>query len=1374
MAQPGSPRALSTSGSLVITRTLASGASTSSVSLGRLSDISTAQPLQTLKNIALSIPASQSIDNAEVANTRVSGAIQTKKVFERRSTIATYGPAQPIPRISSANDLKPWTKQQCSKSATTASKMLEQEAIFSPFKCMGSECWYFTTKENDMVLHLKSHDKTSEEQSEQTTVTDTCSWLECSYCDYMAGSTNDLMSHLKKEHLHCEFLCPKCFYRACNVNYVSRHLLVYHGSEAVPIWKIKPDYVVTSILNPVICVKENIKLLTCKICNLKFLNYIHFESHIKDHGNTVFDCIFCLATIRIENMKKHLFCHSIGNFECIYCECAMINKNNLAQHLCDKHPNMSLLYYNREQAQEHADKFKLSQFDNFGPSCVNVKFVTKDSLPKSIHKFPVGISVTRHTPSPQTASPPNKEPPAIESSLPLVISNVVSLNTKPKAPVAPPSSFLVIKDVCTLPKETPSTSGAKPGGSTEPIKTLACYAPATESVEQQGPFAKAMARVIADWVLKSGSSMKDLLRCSEANCDYQANGRGEFLEHVDRSHQNAMLKCPQCVNVFWHSSSSLWNHLETHGQKRYFCFACDFTARSEQLVAEHCTKNAHLWLGYITVLLTNVPDGGVYLLCPFNTSQAKIDTFKTNFVRNIQKSAVSSVTDKRDAADTYGPDDVDKLPTKPVVARNIMCKLCNYKTMIVKNLVRHFDAHQQAVSLPRLDPVNPVPCLSEKNFDKMTNLACSSNMDRSKTNEPAFVVQQKRFVCGVSYCSYITIDDSMLRSHLSTLHFAETSYKCPHCSVELIKGVFSVDTIAAHYRLHGPKLFMCDKCQFMSETTVTVEKHIKGVHSGTGSIYILRDDSKSDAAVSELTVADETLPKKWICSECKETTYLKCDMANHVATLHGHKYQYVCGYCSMGHPTRHYVVDHVKLRHGSTILITETFSAIKGGGSLKKHVESVNFWRRDDKGAKSIRGIPCEASEMPREEEDEEEDEEESDEDFLPDRETLVAVAKNVESELAKRNLEDRTLEDDTVLEQMKQQRVNRVIQCTICGKTTLSALTMQIVHFPDCHPGVPVSTRTIMASAGVEEPKQKPPETSLEITGYLFKCFHCSLSFNTVEEFKSHFVEKHGDVLETPWCLFYVIKTMYCGLCMEVCDSYDVVAKHLLTVHKTNSVIAKSAKESMNCGACNYSAGDDQNLLRHAKLRHTNPFGSNISAKHVVTQIVLEQLLQIQVFPMKRCTACREVICDIDGRTSEEHLRTKHSASVIATFVELRNFTYICSICHDNFELETASLTHTLTHEKSFKCLICNEYFFTYENAEEHIKGNHGGDVNLIQFNWPTEALLKTLMIFPNGLAMSLGELQMTKYRFDETKFKMVRNEVVRLLKITNSELII
>ncbi|KAK6630873.1 hypothetical protein RUM44_003043 [Polyplax serrata] len=111
-------------------------------------------------------------------------------------------------------------------------------------------------------------------------------------------------------------------------------------------------------------------------------------------------------------------------------------------------------------------------------------------------------------------------------------------------------------------------------------------------------------------------------------------------------------------------------------------------------------------------------------------------------------------------------------------------------------MVRHLKIHAKStetegvVVVPSTAPTNPVPCLDtkERMFDKMTNLAASSQLAQAKEKTaiealapedeakmPQFIAEQLRYKCSLVDCNYITVDDCMLRHHIKALH-DETSY----------------------------------------------------------------------------------------------------------------------------------------------------------------------------------------------------------------------------------------------------------------------------------------------------------------------------------------------------------------------------------------------------------------------------------------------------------------------------------------------------------------------------------------------------------------------------------------------------------------------
>lgn len=111
-------------------------------------------------------------------------------------------------------------------------------------------------------------------------------------------------------------------------------------------------------------------------------------------------------------------------------------------------------------------------------------------------------------------------------------------------------------------------------------------------------------------------------------------------------------------------------------------------------------------------------------------------------------------------------------------------------------MVRHLKIHVKSVEteggviVPSTAPTNPVPCLDtkERMFDKMTNLAASSQLAQAKEKTliealapeeeaklPQFIAEQMRYKCCLPDCNYITVDGGMLKHHIKALH-DEISY----------------------------------------------------------------------------------------------------------------------------------------------------------------------------------------------------------------------------------------------------------------------------------------------------------------------------------------------------------------------------------------------------------------------------------------------------------------------------------------------------------------------------------------------------------------------------------------------------------------------
>lgn len=215
--------------------------------------------------------------------------------------------------------------------------------------------------------------------------------------------------------------------------------------------------------------------------------------------------------------------------------------------------------------------------------------------------------------------------------------------------------------------------------------------------------------------------------------------------------------------------------------------------------------------------------------------------------------------------------------------------------------------------MPKTAPVNPVPCLekNEKMFDKMTNLALSSitNTSRmgSKTDKldkprltkeeeaqlPAFIPLTKRYVCGATNCSYLCLEESLLRHHLIALHADETSYSCKHCNQILSADkTINIDQLMKHLKMHELHLYKCPYCHFVHNLKHKVERHVSEKHlDKTFEIIIVRE---MDAEPYEGGVVPEKStevsyfkePKPWHCGMCKYKTVTRVEIVAHTENKH--------------------------------------------------------------------------------------------------------------------------------------------------------------------------------------------------------------------------------------------------------------------------------------------------------------------------------------------------------------------------------------------------------------------------------------------------------------------------------------------------------
>ena len=391
----------------------------------------------------------------------------------------------------------------------------------------------------------------------------------------------------------------------------------------------------------------------------------------------------------------------------------------------------------------------------------------------------------------------------------------------------------------------------------------------------------------------------------------------------DLARDSRLLTCRHCGKNMKHISN-LMEHLRCHGVKRFLCGLCSHRANIESQIRRHL-KTAHR-----VNVADEVPIGSV-------PGPAQESTLLAYYPREMvaRLKLRSRASGKKGAIKAYSCRDAKSIPMKSIFPVKIKCSHCGYASNVRTNMIRHLSMHEssEAVNatssegeeiIPRMfipdqDPVNPVPHLEStskgKMFDKMANLAYSSHVKEKpatkermssgiaddteeKSQQPVFVPDHKRFVCGYPGCGHLTINENMLKYHLQTLH-KTALFLCPHCPST--DEQLPLEAFRSHLKMHGPKLFKCNHCFYYHWQQQDIEFHLTEKHPNRSPWWIIVRDP-SDPDIKRLQGASSaekggSAATPWNCSLCKQVATTAADMQAHVESNHGVKSQFKCAYC---------------------------------------------------------------------------------------------------------------------------------------------------------------------------------------------------------------------------------------------------------------------------------------------------------------------------------------------------------------------------------------------------------------------------------------------------------------------------------------------
>lgn len=440
-------------------------------------------------------------------------------------------------------------------------------------------------------------------------------------------------------------------------------------------------------------------------------------------------------------------------------------------------------------------------------------------------------------------------------------------------------------------------------------------------------------------------------KCDTFNCGHCAKpvkDLDELQNHYIFDHGN----CPKLRS----------RYIKDHRPQNYVCGICDCKDSSLNIIKSHL-KSYHGVKNVIVALKQSDTGGVVYTVSKTPENKLK------------RKLSAGSVKEKTppNKRKRYSPHDLNQLPTRPIFDEPAFCSECEFSTKVLSNLVRHLQQHADALSVPSTVPVNPVPHLesNEKHFDKMINLASSSVANKSDklsrsdgtpsvtllipleaaANYPKYVPDRQRNTCGAKGCSYISLDENMLKCHWETLHAELNSFHCVHCppyqQLDTTRPLTSA-RIIGHLKMHDVRLYACSACSYYHYKRLVLEKHLTENHIGSGQIVVVRQEATNDTGVTQASPAAPTMDlKPWQCGLCKYRNMLRQEVIEHCSKAHNSKWQFKCPNCPFKGSTLENVCNHQSRVHPESR--DDVYYYYYREGSIPNDTDGIPRWQKQHK-----------------------------------------------------------------------------------------------------------------------------------------------------------------------------------------------------------------------------------------------------------------------------------------------------------------------------------------------------------------------------------------------------------------------------------------
>ncbi|XP_061382443.1 uncharacterized protein LOC116778173 isoform X2 [Danaus plexippus] len=844
--------------------------------------------------------------------------------------------------------------------------MMSENKLGHVFKCSGRFCSFTSDSAEDALLHASTHVRLGGEEA-----------LNCVYCDFDCHQNAiDLITHVFKSHGFCQYICGKCFYRAAASQLVEAHLKRVHDAPtSVTILHTafktgcEEDFVLSrDVAVPhYICNGQSDSEGQCMFQTYtpgKFCEHLQ----IRHASAADFKCFMCSAKATAPaDLVRHLKIHGLKLYQCCWCIHGADNESELLAHASAYHPTkLPKAYLRIITNKDGLSDLRVLPLAHLTKANVTAKEIIMSKvqdnpvkeaersieLEKLLGQTCLKVETNASSEETNTQYKDCELSFDNDSEIKPVESNDEATPTKAQPEFVPTRVSTPISAVKEALSKNEQETSMKPElldvEKTVEIQPVVYCLDSDEDNSVQSPLESNNTAIREEIKVP----LKDLFMC--AKCKMVLNTGIGLKRHMMWCYAGVTdpISCAHC-SMKLNKSDILNHYYEVHSlegkPRKLVCTKCHREFKSASLLKEH-RKLEH----------SNTANKNSEGTLSTGVKQVDAPKKRKRSVGSKEKTVVPEKTRR------YGPQDVDLLPINPILDDLVFCSLCEFNTKVKLNMVRHLQLHAQQQPVPQTAPVNPVPHLetNEKHFDKMVNLASSSIVTRTpdkNKNEnaiillppeaasrfPKYVTEKQRLTCGAKGCTYISVDESMLKCHWETLHADCSEFHCVHCPPHQFFDTsqpLTSSRIIAHLKMHDSQLYACSLCTYYHHKREIVQKHLVDTHK-SGQVMVVREGATTTSITNPIQNAAPTMDlKPWQCGLCCFKSLLQPEVVDHCAKEHNSKMQYKCAFCTFRTSNAENISKHQAKSHPEKP--EEIFYYYYREGSIPNEPDGTQKWQR--------------------------------------------------------------------------------------------------------------------------------------------------------------------------------------------------------------------------------------------------------------------------------------------------------------------------------------------------------------------------------------------------------------------------------------------